>query len=70
MTETELINKDELIYWVDKSFVQETAKERIGRELSEGVIKVFTKMIEIGLSDAVWISTTTAIDYIAEEEET
>lgn len=64
----ESIKKDDLIYWIDKWFVQETAKERIGRELDKEELQRFTKMIEFGLLDAVMESTRTALDFIVEEE--
>ena len=61
----EQINKDDLIYWIDKDFVQNTAQERIGRSLSDEEITQLTKMIENGLWEAVNISVKTAIDEIS-----
>ncbi len=34
INETNFINRDELIYWIDKDFVQEIAQVRIGRSLT------------------------------------
>lgn len=68
MIETDSIKKDELIYWIDKWFVQEIAKDRIGRELNEYELQRFTKMIEFGLLDAVMESTRSALDFIVEDE--
>lgn len=63
----EQINTDDLIYWIDKDFVQNTAQERIGRNLDEEEISQLTKMIEFGLWDAVKISVETAIDEVNQE---
>jgi len=60
------INKEELIYWIDKQFVQETAKERIGRNLDEDELEQFTKMIEFGLWYAVYDSIKVAIDEVSQ----
>lgn len=60
------INQDELIYWIDKDFVQNTAQERIGRSLTDEEIAQLTKMIEFGLWDAVNISVQTAIDEVSQ----
>ena len=62
----EQINKDDLIYWIDKDFVQNTAQERIGRNLNEEEIAQLTKMVEFGLWDAVNISVKTAIDEVSQ----
>ena len=62
----EQINNDDLIYWIDKNFVQETAQERIGRSLNDEEIERLTKMIEFGLWDAVNISVKTAIDEVSQ----
>lgn len=62
----EQINRDELIYWIDKDFVQNAAQERIGRNLSEEEILQLSKMIENGLWEAVNISVKTAIDAISQ----
>jgi hypothetical protein len=61
----EMINTDDLIYWVDKDFVQQTAQERIGRNLNEEEITQLTKIVEFGLWDAVNISVKTAIDEVS-----
>jgi hypothetical protein len=62
----EQINKDELIYWIDKQFVQETAQERIGRNLDEEELTQLTKMVEFGMWDAASISIKTAIDEVSQ----
>ena len=62
----EFINKEDLIYWVDKQFVQETAQNRIGRNLSDEEIARFTKLLEFGLWDAVFDTVKIAIDEISE----
>lgn len=68
MIEIDSIKRDELIYWIDKSFVQETAKDRIGRELNEEELRKFTKMIEFGLWDPVWQTIRVAIDESVEAD--
>ena len=60
----EQLNKNDLIYWIDKDFVQKTAQERIGRNLNDVEITQLTKMIENGLWEAINISVKTAIDEI------
>lgn len=62
----EQINTDELIYWIDRQFVQETAQERIGRNLNDEEIAQLTKMVENGLWEAVNISLKTAIDEVSQ----
>ena len=62
----EQINKDDLIYWIDKDFVQETAQARIGRSLNDEEISQITKMIESGLWEVVNISVKTAIDEVSQ----
>jgi len=62
----EQINTDELIYWIDKRFVQETAQERIGRSLNDEEIAQLAKMVESGLWEAVNISLKTAIDEVSQ----
>jgi len=64
----EQINKDDLIYWIDKQFVQEMAQERIGRSLDEEEITQLTKMVEFGMWDAAGISIKAAIDEIIENK--
>ncbi|MBA4121892.1 MAG: hypothetical protein H0X72_05455 [Acidobacteria bacterium] len=64
----EQLNKDDLIYWIDKDFVQETAQVRIGRSLNDEELNQLTKMIEFGLWDAVNISVKTAIDEVNQDE--
>ncbi len=63
-TETNLINRDELIYWIDKDFVQETAQARIGRNLNDEELTQLTKMVEFSLWDAVNITLKAAIDEV------
>ena len=46
----EYIPRDEIIYWIDKFFVQERAKEIIRRKLTEEEIIECTNFIESGLS--------------------
>ena len=60
----EQLNTDDLIYWIDKEFVQETAQERISRNLNEEELTQLTKMVENGLSIAVDISLKAAIDEV------
>lgn len=62
----EQINRDDLLYWIDKDFVQNTAQERIGRNLDEEELTQLTKMVENGLAIAVTISLNTAIDEVTE----
>lgn len=62
----EQINTDDLIYWIDKEFVQEKAQERIGRSLTDDEISQLTKMIEFGLWEAINISVETAINDVTE----
>ena len=62
----EQINTNELIYWIDKRFVQEAAQERIGRSLNDEEIAQLTKMVENGLWEAVNISVKTAIDEVTQ----
>lgn len=64
----EYIKKDELIYWIDKWFIQETAKDKIGRELSEDEIAAVTESIEWGLWHSVYDVTRTAIGLAIENE--
>ena len=62
----EQLNRDDLIYWIDKDFVQNTAQERISRSLNDEEIAQLTKMIENGLWEAVNISVKTAIDEVSQ----
>ena len=59
-------NTDNLIYWIDKYFVQDIAQERIGRSLNDEEISQLTKMVENGLWEAVKISIQTAIDEVTQ----
>lgn len=61
------LKKEELIYWVDKWFVQEIAKDRIGRELNEDEMASFTKSMEWGLCESVFEVTRIAIDLATQE---
>ena len=63
----EQINKDDLIYWIDKDFVQNTAQERIGRSLNEEEITQLTKLVEFGLWDAVYDTVKIAIDEVSQK---
>lgn len=58
------INKEELIYWVDKDFVQETAQSRIGRNLEDEELTQLTKLVEFGLWDTVFETVKIAIDEV------
>ncbi len=62
----EQLNRDDLIYWIDKNFVQNTAQERIGRSLNDEEISQLTKMVENGLWEAIDISVKTAIDEVSQ----
>lgn len=62
----EQINTDDLIYWIDRDFVQQTAQERIGRNLDDEEISQLTKMVENGLWEVVNISLKTAIDEVSQ----
>jgi len=62
----EYINRDKLIYWIDKDFVQNTAQARIGRSLNDEELAQLTKLVEFGLWDAVFDTVKIAIDEIAE----
>ena len=60
----EYIDRDKLIYWIDKDFVQDTAQDRIGRSLSDDEISQLTKLVEFGLWDAVYDTVKIAIDEV------
>ncbi len=62
--ETNFINRDELIYWIDKDFVQDTAQARIGRSLNDEEIAQLTKLVEFGLWDAAYDTVKIAIDEV------
>jgi len=62
--ETGFINRDKLIYWIDKDFVQDTAQARIGRSLNDEEIAQLTKLVEFGLWDAVYDTVKIAIDEV------
>ena len=66
INETDFINRDKLIYWIDKDFVQKTAQARIGRVLNEEELTQLTKMVEFGMWDAASISIKTAIDEVSQ----
>jgi Ca2+-binding EF-hand superfamily protein len=58
------INREDLIYWIDKQFVQETAQERIGRSLDEEELNKLVKLIENGLWHVVFDTVKMAIDEV------
>ena len=60
------INKEELIYWIDKQFVQEVAQERIGRNLNDEELGRLVKLVEIGLWHVVFDTVKIAIDEVIE----
>ncbi len=60
----EQINRDELIYWIDKQFIQETAQERIGRRLNKEELSQLTKLVENGLWNVVYDTVKIAIDEV------
>ena len=62
----EYINRDKLIYWIDKDFVQETAQSRISRSLNEEELVRFTKLLEFGLWDVVYDTVKIAIDEVTQ----
>ena len=66
ISEANFISKEELIYWIDKQFVQETAQVKIGRSLNEQEIIQLTKLVEFGLWDAVFDTIKIAIDEVIE----
>jgi hypothetical protein len=65
----EYLKRNDLIYWIDEWFVQETAKRKIGRELTEDEIISVTKSIEWGLSDSVYEVTQIAINLATDKDE-
>ena len=64
INETDFINRDKLIYWIDKDFVQETAQARIGRSLDDEELDQLTKLVEFGLWDVVFDTVKIAIDEV------
>lgn len=62
----EQLNRNDLIYWIDKDFVQNTAQERIGRDLNDEEVTQLTKLVEFGLWDAVYDTVKIAIDEITQ----
>ncbi len=62
----EQIKTNDLIYWIDKDFVQKIAQKRIGRSLDDEEILRLTKMVEFGLWEATNISVKTAIDEVSQ----
>jgi len=64
INEINFINRDKLIYWIDKDFVQDTAQARIGRSLNDQEISQLTKLVEFGLWDAVFDTVKIAIDEV------
>lgn len=67
VNEIDYLRKDELVYWIDKGFVQEIAKDKIGRELSEDEIAAVTKSIEWGLWESAFEVTRIAIGLAVED---
>ena len=63
------LKREELIYWVDKTFVQETAQATIGRDLSDAELVKFTKLLEFGLWDSVFDTIKIAIDEVTNGNE-
>lgn len=63
----EQLNRNDLIYWIDKDFVQNTAQERIGRNLNDEEIAQLTKLIEFGLWDVVYDTVKIAIDEVTQK---
>lgn len=61
---SDYLNKEELIYWIDKQFVQEIAQERIGRNLSEEELNSLVKLVEFGLWSVVFDTIKIAIDEV------
>jgi len=62
----EQIKTNDLIYWIDKDFVQKIAQKRIGRSLDDEEILRLTKMVEFGLWEVTNISVKTAIDEVSQ----
>ena len=60
--ESEPISRDELVYWIDKTFIQDAAQARIGRSLNDKEMQRFTKIVEWGLWDSVCDTINVAID--------
>jgi len=54
MTNEETILKKDLIYWIDKDFIQDRAISLFGKEFSEEEIVQVTKYIESGLAYSVF----------------
>lgn len=65
----EYIEKDKLIYWIDKWFIQKISMQEIGRELDDDEIISVTKSIEWGLWDSVYQVTQIAINLATEDED-
>ncbi len=62
----EQLNREDLIYWIDKDFVQETAQARIDRSLNDEELAQLTKLVEFGLWDAVFETVKIAIDEVTQ----
>jgi hypothetical protein len=52
--QTNQIPRENIIYWIDKEFVQWRANELIGRDLNSDEIERTTEFIEWGLSASVF----------------
>lgn len=68
LNEKDYLSRERIIYWIDKEFVQDTAEDIIGRELTEDEIIAVTKSIEWGLWDSVFEVTKIAIDLATEKQ--
>lgn len=68
INEANYLKKDEIIYWIDKEFLQWRASELIGRELDENEVARATKYIEWGLSDSAFEVIDIAIDETMSEK--
>ncbi|MBC8402514.1 MAG: hypothetical protein H8E14_13575 [Candidatus Marinimicrobia bacterium] len=47
------MEKDEIIFWIGKNWLQEEAKAKIGRELGEDELQVAKDCIEWGLTTGI-----------------
>lgn len=54
MLDNDLFSHKDLIYWIDREFVQHRAFELFGREFSDEEIRQVIKYIESGLSASVF----------------
>ncbi len=63
------IDKQELIYWIDKPFVQAAAKANIGRNMNDEELRQFQKLVEFALWDIIIDTIEIAIDEVVNENE-